>query len=210
MTTDLTIDRLLLAGVVAALLFFVIPTIAIFLRPGFDIERHAISMLSLGEGGWVMKAVFMVSGLLTFLCALGLYRVLAHTWPGFTAAILVGLFAAGLVLAGLFDAPAGLGFPPGTPQDQEPVMTPGAVVHSIAFMIAFGGLIAACFAFAMHFFLAQQWLLGSISAAAGIALPALIALGVSLTVAPGIAFYWASMLGWAWLAAVVLTLPPAA
>ena len=29
------------------------------------IERHAVSVLSLGEGGWIMKAVFIVSGLLT-------------------------------------------------------------------------------------------------------------------------------------------------
>ncbi|SFV34847.1 DUF998 domain-containing protein [Hyphomicrobium facile] len=117
MPVDLTIDRLLLAGVAAALLFFAVPTVAIFRRPGFDIERHAISMLSLGEGGWVMKAVFLVSGLLTFLCALGLYRVLAQGWPGFTAAILIGLFGVGLVLAGLFDAPAGLGFPPAAGDD---------------------------------------------------------------------------------------------
>ena len=72
MTTGLTIDRvLLLAGIAAGLLFFIIPTIEVFRRPGFDIQRHAISVLSLGDGGWIMKAVFIVCGILTLMCALG-------------------------------------------------------------------------------------------------------------------------------------------
>jgi hypothetical membrane protein len=65
MTTGLTIDRaLLFAGIVAGLLFFIVPTIEVFRRTGFDIERHAISMLSLGDGGWIMKTVFIVCGIL--------------------------------------------------------------------------------------------------------------------------------------------------
>lgn len=208
MVTTATIDRvMILAGVAAGILFFIVPTIAIFRRPGFDIERHAISMLSLGDGGWVMKSVFIVSGLLTALCAAGLYRALAPGWPGLIAALLIALFALGLILAGFFDAPAGLGFPPGTAEDQQPVMSPGAVVHSLAFMIAFGGLITACFAFSLHFLLAQQWLYAVLSAVVGLALPALIALGTSQTIAPGIAFYWATMLGWLGLGAMVLSLP---
>ena len=111
MDTGIGIARLLpLAGVAAAILFFVVSTILMFSRAGFDIERHAISMLSLGEGGWKMKAVFIVSGLLTLACARGLHADLADGWPGLIAAILVGLFGVGLVLAGIFDAPAGLGF----------------------------------------------------------------------------------------------------
>lgn len=208
MTAGLTTDRiLLLAGIAAGLLFFVIPTIAVFKRPGFDIERHAISMLSLGEGGWIMKAVFIVSGLLTFLCALGIHMAAAREWTGFTAALLIGAYGAGLILAGLFDAPAGLGFPPGTPHDQAPVMTTGAILHSAAFMIAFGALIASCFVFALYFLHTQQAIWALASLAAGIALPALIGLGISTTIAPGIAFYWAAMLGWLWLAATVLKLP---
>ncbi len=210
MTTGFTIDRLLLlAAVAAALLFFIVPTIAIYRRPAFDIERHAISMLSLGEGGWVMKSVFIVSGLLTALCAAGLYRALSQGWPGIVGAALIALFAVGLVLAGLFDAPAGLGFPAGTPLDQQPVMTREAEIHGLAFMIAFSGLILACFAFALHFFMGGQGVVALVSGAVGLALPILIALGMSSTIAPGIAFYWAAMLGWAWLAGVAVLLLPA-
>jgi hypothetical membrane protein len=208
MTTDLITDRvLLLAGVAAGLLFFIVPTIAVFKRPGFDIQRHAISMLSHGDGGWIMKAVFIVCGILTLLCALGIYTELARGWVRFAAPLLIGAYGFGLILAGIFDAPAGLGFPPGTPQDQPPVMTSGAILHSVAFMVAFSSLIASCFVFALYFLHTQQTIWAVISLAVGIALPALIGLGMSMIIAPGIAFYWAAMLGWLWLAATVLRLP---
>jgi acyl-CoA synthetase (AMP-forming)/AMP-acid ligase II len=211
MTTGLTIDRLpLLAGAAAAVLFFAVPTILMFRRSGFDIERHAISMLSLGDGGWMMKAVFIISGVLTLLCARGLHAGLAQGWPGFAGALLIGGFGVGLVLAGFFDAPAGLGFPPGTPQDQAPVMTIGPILHSVAFMVAFSALITSCFAFALHAWHAQQTIWAVISLTVGIALPTLIGLGISMTIAPGIAFYWATMLGWLWLVATAAILPPSA
>lgn len=205
MTTGLTIDRaLLFAGIVAGLLFFIVPTIEVFRRPGFDIQRHAISVLSLGEGGWIMKAVFIVCGILTLMCALGIYMDLARGWARFAAPLLIGAYGFGLILAGIFDAPAGLGFPPGTPQDQAPVMTSGAILHSVAFMVAFSSLIASCFVFAFYFLHVQQTVWAMISLVVGIALPVLIGLGISMTMAPGIAFYWAAMLGWLWLAATLL------
>ena len=205
MTAGLTIDRaLLFAGIAAGLLFFIVPTIEVFRRPGFDIQRHAISVLSLGDGGWVMKAVFIVCGLLTLMCALGIYMELTRGWVRFAAPLLIGAYGLGLILAGVFDAPAGLGFPPGTPQDQAPVMTPSAILHSVAFMVAFSALIASCFVFALYFLHVQQTIWAVISLVAGIALPALIGLGISMTMAPGIAFYWAAMLGWLWFVATLL------
>jgi len=197
---------LLFAGVAAALLFFVVPTIEIFRRPAFDISRHAISMLSLGEGGWKMKAVFVVSGVLTLACAAGMLGVLGRGWAGFSALLLIGAYGVGLVLAGIYDAPAGLGFPAGTPLDQQPVMTREATLHSVAFMVAFSGLILACFALGTHFLLEEQFVLGVVSLIAGLGLPALIALGVAGKIAPGIAFYWAGMFAWLWLAVAAVHL----
>ncbi|MBL8655109.1 MAG: DUF998 domain-containing protein [Alphaproteobacteria bacterium] len=202
-------DRLLLAGVAAALLFFVVPTIEIFRRPGFDLERHAISMLSLGDGGWIMKTVFAVSGILTLAAALGFHNNLPAGWAAILAAVLIGAYGVGLIVAGIYDAPAGLGFPAGTPIDQQPVMTREANLHGLGFMIAFGGLIAACFVFAALFWQSGGILGMAFSLLAGIAMPALVVLGMSGKIAPGIAFYWAAMLGWAWLAFAALN-PPAA
>lgn len=196
-------DRLLLtAGGVAGVLFCGVATYGILTRPGFDLQRHAVSNLSLGEGGWTMVAAFIGSGLLTMLCAFGMSRVLDQGRGRRALPILIGLYGLGLVLAGIFPPPACCGFPAGTPDDQLPIMTSGAIVHSIAFMIAFGSLIIACF-------VAARRLSGrsaNLSLAAGIAMPLLIGLGMANVVAPGIAFFVAAIVGWAWLTALVLQL----
>lgn len=195
-------DRMLLtSGGLAALLFCGVSTYEAFTRPGFDLQRHAISMLSLGDRGWVMATTFILSGLLVILCAIGLRRVSGGRW----GPILVGLYGIGLVLAGIFPAPAGMGFPPGTPDDQLPVMTPSAIVHSIAFMLAFGSLTVACFVIARR--LPGIW--PKLSQSAGTVMPLLVVLGMANVIAPGIAFYIAAIVGWAWLTAVVLLLADA-
>ncbi|MFN4228713.1 DUF998 domain-containing protein [Parvibaculum sp.] len=204
-------DRLLLhSGIAAALLFFIVPTILVFTRRGFDLERHAISMLSLGEGGWMMKAVFVVSGLLVIASAWGLHQELMRGLGGIVAPLLIGGYGVGLVLAGIYDAPEGLGLPPGVPEEQPPEMTAEAKLHSLAFMIAFGSLILSCFVVALHFWQVERLFWAAASLIAGCALPLLIGLGVSMTIAPGIAFYWAAMLGWLWIAAILAVLGPAA
>lgn len=201
---------LLFAGVAAGLLFFIVPTIEIFRRPAFDIGRHAISMLSLGEGGWKMKAVFIVSGLLTFACAAGMFIALGRNWAGYATLLLIGAYGVGLVLAGLYDAPAGLGFPAGTPLDRQPDMTTrAAILHSVAFMLAYAGLILACFVLGTHFLLTEQLVPGVASIIAGLVLPAIIGIGMAGVVPPGIAFYWGGMLGWLWLGATALHLAKA-
>jgi len=208
MTAGPAMDRiLLLAGVAAGLLFFIVPTIEVFRRPGFNIQRHAISVLSLGEGGWIMKSVFIICGVLTLVCAVGIYMELARGRGGFVAPLLIGVYGAGLLLAGFFDAPAGMGFPPGTPEDQAPVMTTSAILHSVGFMVANSALIVSCFVFALHFLHEKQILWAAVSLAAGLALPALVGLGITTIIAPGIAFYCAAMLGWLWLGGTILQLP---
>jgi hypothetical protein len=194
---------LLYAGILAGLLFFIIPTIEIFRRPAFDITRHAISMLSLGEGGWIMKTVFVICGLLTLAAAAGIFIRTSSALSGSLAALLIAGYGIGLILAGFFDAPEGLGFPPGTPADQQPVMTRDAQIHSLAFMIAFGSLIISCFVFAVFFIKSGAPLWGATSIAVGLALPVMIASGISMVVAPGVAFYFAAMLGWLWLGLVL-------
>jgi uncharacterized membrane protein len=86
-------------------------------------------------------------------------------------------------------------------------MTTSASLHGVGFMVAFTGLIASCFVFARHFRHERQPTWAAISLVAGLALPALIALGMSMVIAPGIAFYWAAMLGWLWLGLTLLKLP---
>jgi hypothetical protein len=196
-------DRsLLTAGQPAGVLFCGVASYGIMTRPGFDLQRHAISVLSLGEGGWLMVAAFIVSGVLTLACAIGLSHIIKEGRGRHAIPILIGLYGLGLVLAGIFPAPAGYGFPAGTPEDQLPIMTPSAIVHSIAFMLAFGSLIVACFVAAARF--AGASALPSL--AAGILMPLLVGLGMSGAMAPGVAFFIAAIIGWVWLAICIMQL----
>jgi len=195
-------QRRLVAGQLAGVLFCGVATYGALTRPGFDLNRHAVSNLSLGEGGWTMIAAFVISGLLTLLCAIGLSNILKEGRGKRTIPILVGIYGIGLVLAGIFPPPACCGFPAGTAEDQLPVMTPSAIVHSMAFMLAFSSLIAACFVAAAR--------MGGAAAlpslAAGMLMPLLVGLGMSNLMAPGIAFFIAAIIGWTWLAIVVMQL----
>jgi hypothetical protein len=149
-----------------------------------------------------MVSAFIASGALTLLCALGLSRILGEGRGRRALPILVGLYGLGLVVAGIFPAPACCGFPAGTPEDQLPVFTPSAMIHGLAFMVAFGSLIVACF-------VAARRLSGGASMPsllAGILMPLLVGLGMANVIAPGVAFYIAAIIGWVWLTVIVMQL----
>jgi len=197
------VDRgLLTAGQLAGVLFCGVATYGILTRPGFDLQRHAVSNLSLGEGGWTMIAAFVVSGVLTLMCAVGLAHILKDGRGRRALPILIGLYGLGLIIAGIFPAPACCGFPAGTPQDQLPVMTPGAMIHGIAFMLAFSSLIIACLVAALRLSGGASLL----SLLAGMFMPLLVALGMTNAIAAGVAFYIAAIIGWVWLAVLVMQL----
>jgi Protein of unknown function (DUF998) len=56
--------RLLGCGIVAGPLFLAVVFLQAFTRDGFDLSRHPLSLLSLGELGWVQMANFVVTGVL--------------------------------------------------------------------------------------------------------------------------------------------------
>src|SRR5829696_9687040 len=109
--TDATTTRAMLAaGVLAGPLFVATVTLQIFTRDGFDLRRHPISLLSVGEHGWLQVANFIVAGALSIIFSLGVARVLTDgpgsRWgPRFFA-----LFGVGLVIGGIFRADPALGF----------------------------------------------------------------------------------------------------
>lgn len=194
--------RMLSAGPLAGIIFCGVAAYGTLTRTGFDLKRHAVSSLSLGEGGWTMVAAFILSGALTLMCAIGMSRVLAEGRRRRALPILVGLYGVGLIIAGIFPAPACCGFPAGTPEDQLPVMDPSAILHAVGFMVSFSSLIIACFVAAVR--LAGRW--STLSLAAGISMPLLVGLGMANVVAPGVAFFAAAIVGWAWLAALATQL----
>jgi hypothetical protein len=165
-----TVNPLLLrCGAVAGPLFVGVALTQVLTRDGFDIRRHPLSMLSLGEPGWIQIANFVVAGLLYIAAAVGLRRSLAtgrgRTW----GPILIGAFGASLVWGGVFVADPTAGFPPGSDATTAAPTWHG-IAHSVAPAVGFLALAAACFVFARRFAAERRWWRMAFSVGAGLAL----------------------------------------
>jgi hypothetical protein len=110
------------------------------IRPGFDLRRHAISVLSNGDLGWIQVADFIVAGILMVAAAFGTRRAL-HKGPGGRwGPRLLGAVGIGLIGAGIFSADPMNGFPPGTASSTGQISWHGGL-HFLFASIAFVSLI---------------------------------------------------------------------
>jgi hypothetical membrane protein len=146
-STDVT-RTLLGAGVIAGPLFVCTAAVQVVTRDGFDLRRHPLSMLALGEHGWIQVLNFIIAGVLSLIFAFGVARRLP-AGPGSTwAPRLLGLFGAGLVIGGIFKADPALGYPAGAPEGYPEQLSVHGTIHAFAPPIAFLSVIAACFVIA--------------------------------------------------------------
>lgn len=147
--------RLLSAGVVAGPLFLALWALQAFTRDGFDPTRHPLSLLALGDLGFVQIANFVLAGALFIACAAGLRRVL-NQGPGATwIPRLVSAIGAGLIIAGVFVTDAGAGFPADAPSGAPDMSWHGAV-HEVGFVVVQVSWIALCLVLRRRFVRAGQ------------------------------------------------------
>ena len=199
MSSRLT-KTLLLCGTLTGPLFFAVAIVQALTRPGFNIRLNAISQLSLGDLGWIQIASFLLTGLLALACAIGVRRQLKGQKGGTWGALLVGTFGLGLIVAGIFRADPGFGFPPGAPAGPAMPMSGGATLHAVGFFLSMLSLIVNCFVFVRRFGSTGQrgWLVYSVvSAVATVVLIGLTNVlmswaGVIVALAGAVAFGWVS------------------
>ena len=125
---------LLVGGVVAAPLFVALWAVQAWTREGFRPTFHPLSLLSLGDGGWVQIVNFVLTGLLLVGAGVGLRRSSPGRAGAPWTALLVALMGAGLVIAGVFVTDAGAGFPAGAP-DGAPQLSWHGAVHEVGFVL---------------------------------------------------------------------------
>jgi hypothetical protein len=102
--------------VVAGPLYTVVGSIQMLVRDGFDIGRHPLSLLSIGDLGWLQIASFSICGLLITADVAALMRRVLRGSRGVTWGLpLIGVYWVGLIGAGFFRADSALRFPPGLP-----------------------------------------------------------------------------------------------
>ena len=81
-------------------------------REGFDLTRHAGSLLANGDLGWIQVINFVVTGLMLVAGAAGIRRALGG---GRWGPRLLAAYGVGVIGAGVFTADPTFGFPAGTP-----------------------------------------------------------------------------------------------
>jgi hypothetical protein len=143
--------RLLACGVAAGPVFIGGWLIQALTRDGFDPSRHPLSLLSLGDLGWIQIANFIVTGALYVACAVGMWRVLRPGRGGTWGPLLIGANGIGLIVAGIFVTDAGAGFPPGAPAGAPERISWHGILHEVGFIVAMLSWMAACFVFRRRF-----------------------------------------------------------
>jgi hypothetical protein len=200
-TTKLT-RALLTCGIVAGPLYMVVILVQAFTREGFSFSRHAASLLSNGDLGWIQISNFLLTGLLVILGAIGMRRALhpnlGKVWG--PVLMLIGIYGLGMIGGGIFVADPAMGFPVGTPEDATAISTNG-ILHFVCGGIGFLALIAACLLFARKFAAAGQRAWAFYSLATGVIFFAAF-FGIASGSGPAwimLGFLGAIVLAWTWL-----------
>ncbi|MCF6476250.1 DUF998 domain-containing protein [Nonomuraea sp. MG754425] len=137
---------------IAGPLFVLLITAQAVTREGFDPRRHPLSMLSLGELGWIQTANFLLCGALVLASVAGLRRTLAPGSPGRAwGTVLLGVYGASLIWAGVFPTDPADGYPPGTAAGIPTEATWHGQLHNFAPVGMGLALSAACLVFARRF-----------------------------------------------------------
>ena len=197
--------KLLLTGsLLAGPIYILVGLAQILTREGFDITRHPLSMMSLGDLGWIQIANFIITGLLVIGGAIGLRRVAQADKRLRRGALLLGIYGLGVLGGGIFVTDPSLGFPPGTPDTYPETMSWHGLLHFVFGQIGFLALIAASFVYARHF--AKNGLRGWATFSTLTGALFLFAIVSTIATASGdgsvwalLALYAAVILAWIWL-----------
>jgi hypothetical protein len=198
---------LLTGGVLAGPIYIIVGIAQILTRAGFDITRHPLSFMSLGDLGWIQITNFIVTGLLVIVSAIGMHRLAQADKRLRWGALLLGIYGLGVLGGGLFVPDPALGFPPGTPDTYPTTMSWHGLLHFIFGQIGFLALIAASFVYARYF--AANSLRGWTMFSALTGAIFLFAIIATVATAGGDGSVWALLvlyvaviLAWIWLSAI--------
>jgi len=171
---------LLVGAVIAAPMFVLLWAVQAVTREGFRPTYHPMSLLSLGDWGWVQVANFIVVGLLVIG---GGYALQLGPGPiaGWIRCFVV-LIGVGLVVSGVFVTDAGAGFPIGAPEG-APVMSWHGAVHEAGFVLTQVAFLGASITLAVWFAKKRRVALAVACIVAAVAAVLIAALGDPETLA---------------------------
>jgi hypothetical membrane protein len=135
-------------GVAGALLFTTTYLIEGAIRPGYSAWQQAISALSLGPGGWIQQANFVVFGVCTLCMAVAWRKILKGGVGAISYPLIRGIEGLGLILVGFFSQDPAPGYPPGA--SLTPLTIHGEI-HIIGAYVIVGAMALGLFVIAWRF-----------------------------------------------------------
>jgi multisubunit Na+/H+ antiporter MnhB subunit len=191
--------HLLTAGMAAGPVFLVLNALQAVFRDGFDLSRQPLSLLSLGDHGWIQITNFVLTGALSLAGAAGLRRVLSPGRGGTWGPALIAVYGLGLITAAVFRADPSMGFPAGAPEGNPVTLSTHALLHGVGAMAAFSSLTIACLVLARRFAESGQRGWAGYSVTTALLVPVVLAAPV---VEVSIRFAVAAVITSGWLTAV--------
>lgn len=101
-------------GVLAGVFYMTAALILGLTRDGFDFSAHPLSILMLGEGGWMQSVNLIVTGAMVIAAAAGFARSMDGSASARRTGVLIGIFGVALIGSAIFPPDPMVGFPPGT------------------------------------------------------------------------------------------------
>jgi hypothetical membrane protein len=184
-------------GVVAGPFYLIVGLVLALTRPGFDLSRHALSLLMLGDVGWIHVTNLGLSGLMTIVAAIGFRRALRGSRTAVAAGVLIGVYGVGLLGAAAFPPDPAGGFPP----DAAQTASVSGVLHLGFGAVGFLALAAAAVVVGGWFARRGDRGTAMVSRVAAVVIVVGFAGGGALSAGPGgVASLWIAVVaGWAWL-----------
>lgn len=143
--TQAAVTRSMLGwGVVAGPFYVILGLVLAITRTGFDLTRHALSLLMLGDLGWLQRANLALTALMVVFAALGMLRAIRNG-RGLAMGVLTIVYAAGLIGSAIFPPDPTGAFPPDAPSGE---FTLSGILHLLFGAIGFAAITAAAFAHA--------------------------------------------------------------
>jgi cytochrome bd-type quinol oxidase subunit 2 len=192
-------------GVVAGPFYLVVGIVLALTRDGFAITRYPLSLLMLGEHGWIQALNLALTGLMTLAAAIGFARAMRGSRRAFWVGGLIGGFGVCMLASAVFPPDPMDGFPPGASMG-DPTLS--GMLH-----FAFGGigfLLLAAAIFVVAGWCARRnekaWALWS-RISAVVLIVGFFGGAFMPTVELGTLTLWIAVLAiWAWLAAMSIHL----
>ena len=178
-------------GVVAGPFYVVVGLVLALTRPGFDLTRHALSLLTLGEFGWLQRANLVLTGLMAVVAALGIIRAV-RSGRGLAMGVLTIVYGAGLVLSAIFPPDPVAGFPAGSTGG---TFSTSGMLHLLFGALGFAAIAAAAFAHAAWCRSIGARRQGVVSVVLGVLVLVGFVGGAALSMSPiGVALLWVAVL----------------